>query len=99
LTPVLDDLLSVYKIAIEADGWNLNVNALEYDDSDGQGLFADLEMEIAVVATQFDPSLSENRRFPAEHNRTLNETWTKKERELAEIGVDASDLSALQSKV
>ncbi|KAG2035959.1 hypothetical protein BDR03DRAFT_1012081 [Suillus americanus] len=99
LTPVLDDLLPVFNIVATADSWNLNVNSSKYNASDGQGLFTDIDIEIAVVAMQFDPSLLENQRFTAEHDRTLNKAWNKKERELAETRVDVSDLSALQSKL
>ena len=55
---------------------------------------------IDIVSTAFDPSLSDNRKFPAEHNsRTLNVAWTKKERELAEMGETVGDLSELQRRV
>ncbi|KAG1898192.1 uncharacterized protein F5891DRAFT_982091 [Suillus fuscotomentosus] len=66
---------------------------------DGQGLFTDLELEVVVVTTQFDPSLSENRRFSAKHDGALNEIWTKKERELAEMGAEVNDLLVLQNKI
>ena len=59
----------------------------------------DVEMVITTLSTQFDPSLTDNRKFPAEHDMRLNVAWTKRERELAEKGAAVSDVSELQRKV
>jgi len=82
---VLDDLLSIYKtLKVGEHGWMENMNAVGCGSQgdDGGGTMDDAEMDIDIVSTVFDPSLSDNQKFPAEHNsRTLNVAWTKKERE------------------
>jgi hypothetical protein len=105
---VLDDPLSLYNVLDElqaedsAAGSSMDgVNAIGYD-SQGDGdinTTVDVEMEVATMFTQFDPSLWDNQRFPAERDGKLNVTWTKKERELAERGVTVSDTLELQTKV
>ena len=79
-----------------------NMNAIGWcsQGDDGGGTMEGVEMDIDIVSTAFDPSLSDNRKFPAEHNsRTLNVAWTKKERELAEMGEMVGDLLELQRRV
>lgn len=98
---MLDDLLPLYGITHNAEDGTAfmeNITAMGYD-SEGNRKSSDTEMEIIVVSTEFNPSLPDNRRFPAERDRKLNVTWTKRERELAERGVTVSDASALQRKV
>jgi len=100
---VLDNLFLIYKtLKVGEYGWMENMNAIGCGSQgdDGGGTMDDAEMDINIVSTAFDPSLSDNRKFPAEHNgRTLNITWTKKERELAEMGEMVGDLSELQRRV
>ena len=114
MIPVPDDLLLIYKtLKVGEHGWMENMNAVGCGSqgNDGGGTMDDTEMDIDIVSTAFDPSLSDNRKFPAEHNtdnrkfpaehnsRTLNVAWTKKERELAEMGEMVGDLSELQRRV
>jgi hypothetical protein len=103
LIPVLDDLLSIYKtpkVGEHASMENMNAIGCGSQGDDGGGTMEGVEMDIDIVSTAFDPSLSDNRKFPAEHNsRTLNVAWTKKERELAEMGETVGDLSELQRRV
>ena len=52
---------------------NMNAVGCGSQGDDGGGTMDDTEMDIDIVSTAFDPSLSDNRKFPAEHNsRTLN---------------------------
>lgn len=97
MIPLFDDLLSPYNIAdIDQDVFDQDysdANEVDLDDA------VDVEMVTTTVSTQFDPSLTDNRKFPAEHDKRLNVAWTKKERELAEKGTTVGDVSELQRKV
>jgi hypothetical protein len=103
LIPVLDDLLPIYntpKVGEHASMENMNVVGYGNEGDDGGGTMDDVEMDIDIVSTAFDPSLSENRKFPAVHDsRRLNIAWTRKERELAEMGDTVGDLSELRRRV
>jgi hypothetical protein len=97
LIPLFEDLFSPYNIAdIDQDVFDQgygDANEVDVDDA------VDVEMVITTLSTQFDPSLTDNQKFPAEHDMRLNVAWTKRERELAEKGAAVSDVSELQRKV
>jgi hypothetical protein len=98
----MDDLLPTHNSAPDAVFHEFidNVNAVANDsEGDGDADAAAEAIMITVLSTQFDPSLADNLKFPAEHDRKLNIIWTKKERELAKRGSTVGSISQLQRKV
>jgi len=100
----MDDLLPTHDSAPDAVFHEFidNVNAVANDSEGGGDADADAAAEaitIAVLSTQFDPSLADNLKFPAEHDRKLNMIWTKRERELAKRGSTVGSISQLRRKV
>jgi len=63
LIPVLDDLLLIYKtlkVGEHALMENMNAIGCGSQGDDGGGTMEGVEMDIDIVSTVFDPSLSDN---------------------------------------